>query len=132
MAGHAFLSFVVEDLELVKMFRGQAKNKKSDLSFDDYSVTTPFNSTNADYIRGQITQKIKNASVTICLIGTTTASSQWVKWEIEKSDSLGKRLLGVRLHSDSAKDVAPPALVAAGAKVVNWDIDDIVKFINES
>ena len=132
MAKHVFLSFVVEDLDLVKMFRGQAKNKNSDLAFDDYSVTTPFNSTDADYIRGQITQKITNASTTICLIGTATAKSQWVKWEIEKSDSLGKRLLGVRLHSDLRKDIPPPALLAAGVRVVNWNIDDIVKFINES
>lgn len=37
MAKHVFLSFVEEDLELVRLFRGQAKNKNSDLEFDDYS-----------------------------------------------------------------------------------------------
>ena len=132
MAKHVFLSFVVEDKDLVNLFRGQAKNKNSDLEFDDYSVTVPFNSKDADYIKGKITEKIKNASITICLIGTTTYKSSWVKWEIEKSDALGRRLLGVRLHSDAMKDVTPAALVNAKAKVLNWDIDAIVKFINES
>jgi hypothetical protein len=132
MAKHVFLSFVVEDKDLVILFRGQAKNKNSNLEFDDYSVTVPFNSTNAEYIKSKIAEKIKNASITICLIGTTTYKSSWVKWEIEKSDALGKSLLGVRLHSDATKDITPQALVNAKAKVLNWDIDAIVKFINES
>jgi hypothetical protein len=129
MAKHVFLSFVVEDKTSADLFRGQAKNKNSDLSFDDYSVTTPFNSTDADYIRSQITQKIKNASITICLIGATTHTSRWVAWEIGRSDSLGKRLLGVRIHSNPSKDVTPKALNDAGGKVVNWEIDAIVAFI---
>ena len=91
-----------------------------------------FNSTDADYIKSQITAKIKNASITICLIGETTQTSRWVAWEIEKSGALGKRLLGVRIHSDSAKDPTPQALKDAGAKVVDWVIDDIVAFIDAS
>jgi len=132
MAKHIFLSFVIEDEELVKMFRGQARNKNSDLEFDDYSVSVAYRSNDPNYIKGRITEKIKNASITICLIGQTTHRSEWVKWEIEKSDDLGKRILGVRLHSDSAKDPTPQALTAAGAAVVNWNIDAIMKFINES
>ena len=65
MAKHAFLSFVVEDKSSADLFRGQAKNKNSGLSFDDYSVTTPFNSTDADYIKSQITAKIKNTTKSI-------------------------------------------------------------------
>lgn len=131
MAKHVFLSFVVEDKHLVDLFRGQAKNKNSDLEFDDYSVTEPFDSDNADYIRRKITEKIRRASITICLIGETTYKSRWVKWEIEKSHDLGKRLLGVRLHSDPTKDITPPAVSAARARVVNWNIDDVMNFIDE-
>ena len=131
MAKHVFLPFVVEDRRLVDLFRGQARNENSDLEFDDYSVTEPFDSTNADYIRREITEKIRRASITICLIGETTYESRWVEWEIEKSDELGKRLLGVRLHSDSARDRTPQALTAAKARVVNWNISDIMNFIDE-
>ena len=42
MARRVFLSFVVEDLDLVNLFRGQAKNKKNDLEFSDYSVKIQF------------------------------------------------------------------------------------------
>lgn len=126
---HIFLSFVVEDLADANLFRGQAKNKNSDLEFDDYSVKVPFDSADAAYIRSKITEKIRAASVTICLIGTTTKSSTWVDWEIRKSSELGNRILGVRIDSDSGKNPTPQALIDVGAKVVDWKIDDIVDFI---
>ena len=54
MARCVFLSFVVEDLDLVWMFRGQAKRKNGELEFSEYSVKEPHNSTNAAYIRSKI------------------------------------------------------------------------------
>ena len=128
MAKHVFLSFVREDLEAVNLFRGQAKNKNSDLAFDDYSVRVPYNSSDAAYIRSQIVEKIGAASVTICLIGAGTATSEWVKWEIEKADDLGKKVFGVRL-SRTASHAAPSALAAIDATVLSWDIDKIVEEI---
>jgi len=125
---HIFLSFVQEDLTLVNLFRGQAKNENSDLEFDDYSVKVPYDSSDAAYIRSKITEKIRSASVTICLIGPTTKNSAWVKWEIEKSAELGNKVLGVRLYSTLACPT-PSALTALGAKVFDWDIDAIVKEI---
>ena len=128
MSKHAFLSFVAEDLESVRLFRGQAKNQKSDLGFDDYSVKVPYNSQNADYIKSKITAKIRAASVTICLIGPQTSRSLWVKWEIQKAGALGKNIFGVRLYSDKTCPT-PSALIAIKAPVYGWKIDAIVKAI---
>lgn len=125
MAKHVFLSFVEEDLNGANLFRGQAKNRNFSLEFDDYSVKVPYNSTNAEYIRSQITEKIRSTSVTICLIGQTTASSAWVAWEIEKSVALGNKVIGVRLYAHVACPT-PLALTAARAKVLGWDVAAIV------
>ncbi len=125
---HVFLSFVEEDLERVRLFRGQAKNKKSDLDFDDYSVKVPYNSENADYIKSKIGDKIRAASVTICLIGPQTSRSTWVQWEIEKANTLGKKVFGVRLYSDRTC-ATPSALAAIETPVYDWNIDAIVKAI---
>jgi hypothetical protein len=125
---HAFLSFVEEDLETVRMFRGQAKNKNSLLSFDDYSVKVPYNSTDAAYIRTQITGKIRAASVTICLIGPTTYKSNWVDWEVRKSAELGKKVIGVKLYSGQSCPT-PKSLTDLRAPVLAWDIDAIVRAI---
>lgn len=123
MAKHVFLSFVEEDLPLVRPFRGQAKNKKSGLVFDDYSVKTAYNSTNADYIKSQITPKIRAASATVVIIGATTSTSSWVRWEVEKSVALGNKIIGVRLSTAGG---TPAYLAAAGAKIIGWDIAAIV------
>jgi len=129
MAKRVFLSFVVEDQTLVTLFRGQAKNKNSDLEFSDYSVQEPYDSTNAAYIRSKIRERIAAASVTMCLIGETTYKSKWVDWELRASKEEGNRVFGVRLHSSATKDSAPQALTDLKSSVVNWDIDTIVKLI---
>lgn len=128
MIRHIFLSFVAEDLEMVNLFRGQSKNRKSDLTFDDYSVKTPYASIDAGYIRSQIAEKIRAASVTICLIGGNTSSSSWVDWEIRKSYELGKRVLGVRLSSVYNHTV-PEALTLGRANIHAWNIESIVREI---
>jgi hypothetical protein len=58
MAKRVFLSFVEEDLVLVNLFRGQAKNKNNELEFFDYSVKEPFDSNNAAYVRTKIRERI--------------------------------------------------------------------------
>jgi hypothetical protein len=127
-ARHVFLSFVEEDLELVKLFRGQARNKNSALAFDDYSVKVAYNSTDAGYIRARITEKIGSSSVLLCLVGPHTHKSEWVEWEIETAAELGKKVIGVGLNR-GADDPLPAALGRAGAEVCGWDIDSIVKLI---
>lgn len=129
VARHAFLTFVQEDLDLVWMFRGQAQNKGSQLAFDDYSVKEPYNSLSASYIKGKIREKIRLASVTICLIGHTTYMSEWVAWEIETSVEEGNRLIGVRLHRNFYADIPPRGLVSRNAPIVDWQIDEIVRLI---
>jgi DNA-directed RNA polymerase subunit L len=131
MARNVFLSFVEEDLNLVNLFRGQAKNENNDLEFSDYSVKEPFDSENADYIRQEIRNLIKKVSVTLCLIGETTYKSKWVDWEIRTSAELGKGLVGVRLHS-SSKDIVPQSLKDNKAEIVDWNIKEIVQAIERA
>ncbi len=122
---HAFLSFVEEDLNLVNLFRGQAKSQNSDLEFADYSIKEPFNSSNADYIARGITTQIRLASLTVCLYGPTTYTSKWVDWELRKSIDLGKPIMGVCLYGDGRVQYYPAAL--EGKPRVGWNIQNIVR-----
>lgn len=130
MPRHVFLAFDADDGTLVDLFRGQAKNASSDLEFDDFSVKDAYKSANADYIKRQIRPRIDRCSTLICLVGLGTWSSEWVAWEIEYAGSRRKSLLGVRLHSDSRRDIPPKALEAWRAPIVNWDIDAIMRHIS--
>jgi hypothetical protein len=129
MAIRAFLSFVEEDLNLVHLFRGQAKNERFDLNFDDYSIKQPFNSVNAEYIGRGIVEQIKLCTLTICLCGPTTYTSEWVSWELRKSLEIGKPLMGVFLYSDGRIKYFPAALEEWPR--VWWDIPQIIRTMDE-
>ncbi len=125
MGIRSFLSFVEEDLNLVNLFRGQARNERLDLEFADYSIKVPFNSTNEDYIGRGIAEQIRLSTLTICLYGPTTYSSGWVNWELRKSLELGKPIMGVYLYSDGRIKYYPVAL--KDWPRVSWDIPAIVR-----
>jgi hypothetical protein len=121
----AFLSFVEEDLNLVNLFRGQAKNERLDLEFADYSIKEPFNSTNANYIARGITNQIMRSNLTICLYGPTTYKSKWVDWELKATLDLGKPIMGVCIYSDGRVQYYPAPL--QGHPRVTWNIPKIVE-----
>jgi len=128
MAIRVFLSFVQEDLNLVNLFRGQAKNSGSDLDFHDYSIKVPFNSLNESYIGRGILDQIRLCTMTLCLYGPTTYLSEWVNWEIRKTKELGKPVLGVALYSDGSIKYYPTALQEF--RRVSWNIPSIVASMN--
>ncbi len=116
---NVFISFVEEDLNEVNLLRGQAKNDKSDLEFSDYSVKEPYDSTRADYIKQKIREKIQKVSTTIVYISTNTSSSKWVKWEVEESLKMGKKVIAV--HKGDSPPRNPPSYLAENKiKLVKW------------
>jgi hypothetical protein len=125
---HVFISFAYEDLGDVNLFRGQAKNENTDLAFDDYSVKEAFESTNADYVRRQIREKIDRCSVTVVYLSKSSAASKWVNWEIEESLRRGKGVIGLHKGDVPPKDM-PPALAASGCQVVKWEHAALIKAI---
>lgn len=124
MAVRAFLSFVNEDLNLVNLFRGQARNERLDLEFHDYSIKEPFDSRNATYIGRGILDQLRWATLTVCLYGPTTYISQWVDWELKQTLRLGKPLMGVSLYDDGRTKYYPAPLDQWPR--VDWDISKIV------
>lgn len=128
---HVFISFDHEDLNDVNLLRGQAKNDRIDLQFDDHSVKEPFDSTNADYIKRQIREKIDRCSVTVVYLSGKTASSKWVNWEIEESIKRGKGVVGV-YKGDKAPGNVPPAFQQNGCKAVKWEHAALMKAIEDA
>lgn len=116
---NVFISFAMEDLDEVNLLRAHAKNEKSDIEFNDYSVREPYDSERATYIRQKITERIERASVTVVYLSESTPQSQWVKWEVEKSLSLGKRVIA--MHASENPPPQLPAWVSENKiSVVSW------------
>ncbi len=74
-----FLSFIEEDLDFVRGLRLLAANPNFDLEFYDESVRVAIESTDADYVKRVIRDKITRSSVTVCLISKNTHKSRWVR-----------------------------------------------------
>ncbi|WP_439408539.1 TIR domain-containing protein [Bradyrhizobium sp. DASA03076] len=116
---NVFISFAHEDLDAVNLLRGQAKNDRLDLEFNDRSVQEPYNSERAEYIRSRLAERINQSSVTIVYLTSHSSSSPWVKWEVEKSLELGKRVIATHSKNDPPKDI-PTWISAKGISIVPW------------
>ena len=116
---NVFISFAMEDLDEVNLLRAHAKNEKSDIEFNDYSVREPYDSERAEYIRLKITERIERASVTVVYLSESTPQSEWVRWEVERSLKLGKRVVAMHA-SDSPPSCLPDWVTANKITVVAW------------
>jgi len=116
---NVFISFSMEDLDEVNLLRAHAKNEKSDIEFNDYSVREPYDSERAEYIRQKITERIERASVTVVYLSESTPQSEWVKWEAEKSLSLGKRVVAM-YASDKPPSQLPAWVSEKKIVLVAW------------
>jgi hypothetical protein len=121
---NVFISFATEDMDEVNLLRAQAKSKKSDIEFNDHSVQEAYDSDRAEYIRHKIAERINRTSTTVVYLSKNTAQSKWVKWEVEKSLELGKRVIAV--HAGDRYSGKKPSWLSTDIKVVPWS-----KLINE-
>ena len=58
-------------------------------------------------IRRLLRMKMSWASTVVVLIGKETHSRDWVNWEIEKANSLGKRIIGVYERGGTDFEIPP-------------------------
>lgn len=116
---NVFISFAHEDMDEVNLLRAHAKNEKSEIEFNDRSVQEPYDSDRAEYIRSRLADRINQASVTIVYLSDSTAQSQWVKWEVEKSIELGKKVIVMHAGKEPPKNT-PSWVRKYGLKVKPW------------
>lgn len=116
---NVFISFAYEDLNEVNLLRGQAKNENSPLEFNDWSVSEPYDSERASYIKQKIGERIAQSSITVVYLSPHAAASKWVEWEINQSLAAGKKILGV--YSGQLKPTYSfPAISMNGITCVPW------------
>ena len=128
---HVFISFDHDDLDEVNLLRGQAKNDRVDLEFDDHSVKEAFDSKNTDYIKREIREKLDRCSVTVVYLTNRAASSEWVNWEVEESLKRGKGVVGV-YKGDRPPENTPPAFRKNRCNAVRWEHAALMKAIEDA
>lgn len=74
-----------------------------------------------------IDDTLTEAEVTVVLVGPNTASSHWVKYEVQLSKALGKGLFGIDVGGMSGSSVVEPSSpmpMLAGYPMYDWVKDD--------
>jgi hypothetical protein len=123
---NVFIAFHVDDEAQVNLLRSQSKSEDFDIVFRDYSVKEPFD----EKWKTQCKDRISQTSAFICMIGEHTAERPAVNWEIEEAYRQNKKVIGVRIYRDR-NDPIPEPLRLHGAKVINWDLAELRKFLDE-
>ena len=119
----AFISFEMEDKWARDFLAQQAKDKRNDIEFYDYSVKDPFDSK----WKTECTKRIALTAGTIVLVGPTTWKSDAVLWEIGETARQGHAMFGIQINKDSTHPI-PSGLPAAN--VIRWNFEHIIKWLN--
>ena len=126
---NVFISHIHEDDDGL----GKLKDlvAKGGLAVRDASINSsnPNNAKDTDYIKAQVlAPQIQWASTLVVYITPETKNSEWVNWEIEYAEKLGKRIVGVYAHGANECDV-PEALEKYADDVRGWNSEGVVEAI---
>lgn len=122
MAPRAFISFEMEDRWARDFLVQQAKDKRNDIEFVDYSVQDAFDTS----WKTRCKERISRTRGTIVLIGPTTYLSEAVLWEIAETTRQGHHMFGIQINSDKTH-LVPSGLPSAS--VVRWQFETIIKWL---
>ena len=122
-----FISFHIEDEAQVNLLRHQSRDPRFDLEFIDYSVKEPFD----EKWKTQCTERIKQSSIFIVMIGPETYKREAVLWEINKAYELGKKVVGIRISKDR-DDKVPEPMRQNNAKIIEWNMEAIQNEIDRA
>jgi MTH538 TIR-like domain (DUF1863) len=122
---NVFISHIHEDDHRLEPLRDLLKSAGMEVRDGSIHSDKPNNAKNPEYIKSSIlTPRIEWASVLVVLITPDTRDSDWVAWEIESAERLGKRIVGVWDHGESQCDI-PPALDLYADAIVGWQGDRV-------
>lgn len=107
-----------------------AKNSSFDISFHDKSVDVSVQSDDIGAIRRVVSQRIRESSAVLCIVGEETWKSDWVRWEVEKARELDKPLIAIKTGKFNKK---PRSLAGGNASwALAFRFDSIKKAIDKA
>ena len=116
-----------EDAHYKRLLQAWDANPDFDFEFDSRGPDVPIDSTNAATIKQSLVRMMKGATHLLVLVGTKSATSKWMTWEIgrAKEPDLKLRLAAVKL---SKFNNTPPGLLNVGTSwATSFERDRIVE-----
>lgn len=127
---NVFISHINEDDHRLEPLKDLLRRSGMEVSDGSIHSGKPNDAHHEGYIKSEIlTPRINWASTLIVLISEETKHSEWVNWEIECAERLGKRIVGVWDHGASEADLPEALNNCADAVVVGWQGQKIIDAI---
>lgn len=127
---NVFISHVHEDDEGLSGLKDLLSKRGFEIRDASISAEKPNAATSPEYIKAEILgPRIKWAGTFIVYITPRTRDSEWVKWEIDYAQKMGKRIVGIWAHGASESDL-PDGLDDYADAVVGWNSDRIIDAID--
>jgi len=104
MARKVFFSFSWDDNWAVNQIRNIGTFETTNRKFTDHADIEAVKRSSDESIKRWINDQLDGASVTCVLIGSDTASSKWVRYEIDRSLERKMGVFGVFIHKIKGKD----------------------------
>lgn len=135
-----FVSFDYEnDKQYKYLLEAWDANPNFDFTFAD-KTPGEIDTYNISRIKAGLTQKIKEATYTLVIVGKYANQKHkdskligdinWINWEINKSKELGKKLLGVKIDKSNE---SPTALLNSGASwAMSFTQEAIINALNKA
>lgn len=125
---NVFISHFNKDEEHIGKLKSLVESRGYTLRNSSIDSTKPNEASNSDYIKTLLTDGIRWAGTTIVLISPETKNSDWVNWEIEKSNKEGNRIVGIYINGANNCDT-PEMFKNYGDALVGWNTDRIIDAI---
>lgn len=124
-----FISHIHEDDEGLGKLKDICQINGLEVRDGSVNSDKPNDAKDPDYIKREILRpRIEWASTLVVYITPDTKDSEWVAWEIELAQELGKRIVGVWAYGEN-ECAMPDALDKYHDAVVGWHGESIVDAI---
>ncbi|HBQ59855.1 MAG TPA: molecular chaperone Tir [Balneolaceae bacterium] len=124
MPNVVFFSFTEADRDTVLTIKGRAVNSNYyNLNFRVQDLLKRWDTEDVATIRQAISKKMKGTSRTIVFVGNQTASSRWVKEEVEMTLANGKHVYAIRLKDSYGS--TPKVLSDNSIYLHSWSEDKL-------
>jgi len=124
-----FISYKSVDIEAVNTLLAWDKDNEFEFACDNGVPGVALHSDAGKDIKLLLTEKIRQGTHLLCVVGKDTGNNDWVNWEVQQAGVTGKRLVGVRL---GVKNKAPAnLLIYGGVWAKQFTFDALRKAIDE-
>lgn len=126
---HVFISHSFDHPAVPEGLR-QLLQKRGDLNvvFEEVTPDEPIDSTNADYIKQRLRERIRNSHIVLGLAGIYASHSDWMEWELDTAEKEGIPIVGV---IPWGQEHISMTVSDKAVECVRWNTESIVKAIRD-